>query len=809
MLSPYRVVDLSNELGLLCGQLLADLGADVVQVEPPGGSPARRQGPWWKNEPGPERSLFWWAYARNKRSVVLDPEVPADRDRIARLAAGADFFIESEPPGRLAAFGLGYEDLSALNPSLVYVSITPFGQHGPKSGWAATDLTIMAASGCAYLSGDAERPPVRCRVPQAHAHAGADAAVGALIAHAERRRSGRGQHVDVSAQQSATLGTQFRILDGPLEQTPARRVSGGAQVGPGFIKNRYSLSDGWVIVGPGFLPSTGHFMERLLDWAVELGFAEPTLPKSQQWGTFGLRMIRREIEPSAYDEVDRALTALFASRTSEEVMQAAVERRLLIAPLLRMDQIVESPQLADRGFPAGYEHPEAGPVAHPGAWARFGASPLRMEHPAPRLDQHAALLGDEPPRRPVFAPREAPSSPAAPLAGLRILDLFWVLAGPGATRMLADYGATVVRVESNDHLDTLRVIPPYHFSNPHPECSGGFQSANANKLGISVDLATEEGMEIARDLVRWADVVTESFAPGVAAGYGLSYEKLREIKPDLVMVSSCLMGQTGPWRTFTGFGNLAATVTGFQQLASWPDAPPSGPYGAYTDFIALRYNALAILAALEHRERTGEGQYIDQAQAEAALHFLAPAFLDYTVNGRVLGAAGNLDEELFPHGVFPAAGDDRWVAIAVRDDGDWRALCETIGRPDLEPRREERDEVEEAIRAWTHGLAPAEIEAALQARGVPVHETLDTPGLYACPQLAARDHFLEIAHAIFPTSTVESTRLRLSRSPARKPDRSLSVGRDNREVLERLLGYPADRVERLLASPTLRGRGAG
>ncbi|MFP6606018.1 MAG: CoA transferase, partial [Myxococcota bacterium] len=250
MLSPYRVLDLTNEHGLLCGQLLADLGADVIQVEPPGGSSARRVGPWWKDERGLERSLFWWAYTRNKRGIVLDLEAEADVAQLRELAAGADFFIESQTPGRLAELGLGYDDLAAINPGLVYVSISPFGQQGPKAGWQATDLTVMAASGCAYLSGDAERPPIRVRVPQAHAHAGADAAVAALIAHAERRRSGRGQHVDISAQQSATLATMFRILDAPLEQAPAQRVSGGVQVGKVFIKTRYPLADGWVILGP-------------------------------------------------------------------------------------------------------------------------------------------------------------------------------------------------------------------------------------------------------------------------------------------------------------------------------------------------------------------------------------------------------------------------------------------------------------------------------------------------------------------------------------------------------------------------------
>jgi len=803
VLSATRAIDLTNESGLLCGQLLADLGADVIQVEPPGGSSARRVGPWWKDERGVERSLFWWAYARNKRSCVLDVEAEEDRARLRELAAGADFFIESEPPGRLAGLGLGYEDLRELNPALVYVSISPFGQQGPKAGWAATDLTVMAASGCAYLSGDAEHPPVRLRVPQAHAHAGADAAVGAMIALAERRRSGHGQHVDVSAQQSATLATMFRILDAPLEQTPAQRISGGVQLGRAFIPSRYPLKDGWVVLGPGYLPSTGHFMRRLLGWALELGHGDPAWLE-EEWGSYGLRMLAQQIEPESYRPIDEALAALFASRTTEEVMRAAVERRLLLAPLLGIDEITDSEQLASRDFAQRVACPGAGEVRFPGAWAKFGATPLRTRRPPPTLGEHTGeVLSGASARAAGLRPAGEPV-PGRPLEGVKILDLFWVLAGPGATRMLADYGATVVRVESSAHLDTLRVIPPYHYSNPHPECSGCFQSANANKLGISLDLARPEAREVVLDLVRWADVVTESFAPGVLEGYGLGWDRLREHNPGLVMISSCLMGQTGPWRTFTGFGNLAATVTGFQQLASWPGSPPSGPFGAYTDFIAVRYNALAILAALEHRARTGEGQYIDQSQAEAALHFLAPAVLDYTVNGRVQGPAGNADEDLSPHGMYPAQGDDCWVAIAVRDERDWRALCDAIGRPDLLARRAERARVDEAIADWTRTLEASAVERALQARGVPVHEALKTPALFEDPQLQLRGHFIEIAHDIFPTTTVESTRLLLSRSKPKVPERALCVGRDNREVLEQLLGYPPERVAALLQSEVMR-----
>jgi benzylsuccinate CoA-transferase BbsF subunit len=348
------------------------------------------------------------------------------------------------------------------------------------------------------------------------------------------------------------------------------------------------------------------------------------------------------------------------------------------------------------------------------------------------------------------------------------------------------------------------VIPPYRYANPHPEGAGAFQCANANKLGITLDLHSEEGREIALDLVRKCDVVTESFAPGVIERYGLGWETLREVKPDLVMISSCLLGQSGPWRDLTGFGNLAAAVTGFQQLACWPGSPPAGPYAAYTDFIGVRYNALAILAALEYRNRTGQGQYIDMAQGEAALHFLAPAFLDYAAHRRVPGPSGNSDRELHPHGTFACAGEDAWVAIAVRDERDFAALCEVIGRADLVARRAEREMIDEAVSAWTRERTPGEVEAALQARGVPAHAVVDMPGLFACPQLQHRGHFVEIPHEIFGTTTIESTRLRLSRSRPRVPESSLSFGRDNRAVLESILGYSPERIADLEARGVLR-----
>ena len=403
-------------------------------------------------------------------------------------------------------------------------------------------------------------------------------------------------------------------------------------------------------------------------------------------------------------------------------------------------------------------------------------------------------------------------SDALPLAGVKVVDLFWVLAGPGATRMLADYGARVVHVESALHIDTLRTIGPYHNGVPDPNASGPFITTNAGKLCLTLDLGREDAREVLRDLVRWADVVTESFSPPAKASLDLEYEALRELNPGLIMISSCLMGQTGPLRDFAGFGQLSSSMAGFHDLTGWPDRPPAGPFGAYTDYIAVRYNAVAILAALEYRERTGEGQYIDMSQLEAALHFLGPAFLDYTVNGRVQRGAGNTDLDMCPHAVYPAAGEDRWVAIAARDAAEWRSLCGAIGRADLaddpelassEGRRARADAIDAAVTAWTETRDAHEIERTLQAVRVPASAVLDMEELHACPQLALRQHFVEIPHPTHETTTIEASRFRLSRTPAGIPDGSPTLGAQNREVLEGILRYDAERIAALESSGAL------
>ncbi|HYK63842.1 MAG TPA: CoA transferase [Patescibacteria group bacterium] len=399
-----------------------------------------------------------------------------------------------------------------------------------------------------------------------------------------------------------------------------------------------------------------------------------------------------------------------------------------------------------------------------------------------------------------------------PLKDVKICDFMWVMAGPASTRILADYGATVVRIESPTRVDTARTLSPYLGDKLGPDTSGLFANCNAGKLGISLDLANPASREVVHDLVRWADVVTESFSPKAMRAWGFDYESLRRVKPDLIMLSSCLMGQTGPLAKIAGFGNMAAAIVGFHNLTGWPDRAPAGVFGAYTDYVSPRFTAMAILAALDYRRRTGEGQYIDQSQAECSIHFLGPAILDYTANGRVDGRVGNLDPAFAPHGVYPAAGDDEWVAIVCRNDDDWRNLCAAMENETLAHdsryasaagRLEHRDAIDSTIAQWTRRFERTSIESRLQARGVPAHSVQNSSDAYRDPQLAHRGHFVALDHPSLGKFTVEGPRAKLSRTPAAVRHTAPSLGRDNQYVLETILGYDETRISEVVASGAL------
>ena len=388
MLSPYRVLDLTNERGLLCGQILGDLGGDVIQLEPPGGSPARGVGPFYGGEAHPDRSLFWWAYNRNKRAVTLDLDCARGRELFLRLARSADFLIESDEPGALAARGLGYDDLAAVNPGLIYVSITPFGQEGPKAHYAATDLTVWAAGGPLALAGDYDRPPVRVSVPQAFLHGSADAAVGALVALFARHATGRGQHVDISVQHSVTQATFGATLYKPLGLEQGHRVSGGIKYGPLTMRWVYPAQDGYVAVSLLFGSAVGPMTHRLMTYICEKGLCDEAT-RDKDWNGYYELVFSGQEPVEEFERVKQVVESFTRTRTKAELLRAALERGLLIAPIVTVDEVAASEQLAARGYWRDVEHAELGArVRYPGPFVQFSETPIVYRLRPPCVGEH-------------------------------------------------------------------------------------------------------------------------------------------------------------------------------------------------------------------------------------------------------------------------------------------------------------------------------------------------------------------------------------------------------------------------------------
>ncbi|MGI9614738.1 MAG: CaiB/BaiF CoA transferase family protein [Acidimicrobiales bacterium] len=819
MLANYRVLDLTDERGHLAGLMLAQMGAEVILVEPPAGSPARLLGPFAGDIEDPDRSFQHWCYNRGKSSVVLDLDSPDGQAALVDLARGADILIQSADPGVMAGRGLGYQALADVNPALIYVSISAFGSDGPKAQWQATDLTLQAASGNMAITGDTDRAPLRAggTLPQAFHNAASEAAGAALIALFERQRtSGLGQHVDVSAQQSMSQCAQSMPLAAPLNATTTSRIAGGANLQGIPIQLMWPCKDGFASVTLLFGAGFNAFTQSLMDWVHEEGFCDEAT-RTKDWVNYAVMLLDGQEPLEEYERVKQVLTDFFATKTKAELLDAAMTRRVLITPVWTTEEVTNSEQLAFRQYWEDVDHGDAGVHGQPGPFAKFSATPLVDLAAAPRLgadtDRVLAELAasrstDGTGRSPAVPVQEPNPSTDLPLAGVKVLDFMWAMAGPAASRVLADYGAEVIRIESVNKLDVARTLQPFRDDVADPEYSGLWNNMNAGKSGLALDMSKPGAIEVIWDLIDWADVVLESFSPKAMKNWGLDYEHLAARKPGIIMASSCLMGQTGPLALLAGFGTMAAAISGFFNPVGWPDRAPAGPFGAYTDYTSPRWLVAAVVGALEHHRETGEGQNIDLSQAEAALHLLGPALLEYSVNGRGWERAANRDRVFAPHGVYPTAGDDSWIAIACDTDQAWEALADEAGRADLASliageRHARHDELDELIGEWTATHTGDELTAILQRRGVPAHTVQNSPELTADPQMAHRQHFVEVPHGKQETTVVEGTRFVLSRTPAQFRSGGPTLGEHAYEVLTENLGYDADRIGELAAEELL------
>lgn len=802
MLSPYRILDLSDERGMFAGALLAQLGAEVVLVEPPEGSPSRARPPFIDDQPSLEGSLWHLGFNRGKESIVVDWRTTAGLEELHQLAAEADAVVLSGGPADHDRRGLPQPaELLKDHPHLIIANISGFGLTGPKADWADGDLVCGAAGFQQSVTGDPDRPPLRTSVPQVFLHASADAAVGILVALAERERSGQGQIVDLSAQESWIWAGFYLAYSAPWDAPVSQRH--GAAPKTGALRTRFDFPalDGYVTITLMLGAAVGPFTNRLVEWMAENGMC-PSDVADTDWATFDPFG-----EPDRLDRLNEAVGVFTATKTRSDLMAGARERRLLLAPVLTVDDVLAADQYSFRNVWRSLDLEDGRSVSTPGPLALTSPDPIPDPKPAPKLGQHDALSPRAPFRSRPSGQDAPPETASGPLTGLRVLDLTTSYAGPLVGRTLAAFGATVVKVESQQRPDLARTAPP--FLGDGFECSAPYANTNPAKLSIALDLSREGSRPVLNDLAEWCDVLVDAYAPGALSRMGLDPETLNRLNPSLVVLQTTMLGQTGPMSDVPGYGNMATALTGFFATTGWPDRGPVGPVGAYTDMISPRLALTVVLAALDQRRRTGKGMNIDLGQGEACLQLLTLGFLDRQVNGRSCEARGNSDHFTAPHAVYPSAGNDRWVAIACTDDTQWQRLADEIGRQDLRglgnaERLSRGSEIDEAISQWTLSIEAEEAQARLQKVGVAAHQVQNSPECAVDPQLAARGGWMVPAsHEVMGTVLVGASPIRLSRTPAQLATAGPTLGQHTFEVLTDLLGYDSDRIAGLAAAEVL------
>ncbi len=835
-LSPYRVLDLTEGGMNWCGKVLADLGADVIKIEPTGGSPTRNRGPFYNNEPHPERSLFWYAYCLNKRGITLDLESEEGQRLFKKLAATADFVLESFAPGYMDGLGLGYESLSRVSPGLIMASMTPFGQTGPYAHYKATDMIAWSMGGMQYASGDEDRPPVRISFPQAEFHAGAQAAAGAMAALWHRQMNGgEGQHVDVSIQ-VAVIWTLMNISTMPqlhktnMERAGAFRRRPRVHGPPLKLRVVHPCKDGFItamIIGGGRGIAS---MVPLIRWMEEDGVA-PDFMQGRDWTTWDMdELIARgdvgaeEIQ-TVHDEIDKFIL----TKTKAELYDRALRDRFLLAPCNTAQDIAEDPQLQAREFWPEVYHPELDdPVTYLGPYIKLGESPINARRRAPLIGEHndevlgGLDLGDkQAPKASQGTVNDASRSKSMPFEGVKVLDFTWIGVGPVTIKYLGDHGADVIHVESVSRPDGLRSAPPFKDGQSGINRSQFPANFNTSKYGLGLNMAKPEAVElIKRVIAEWQpDIISESFTPKAMRNWGLDYESVKKIKPDIIYFSTCQQGQTGPRAMYPGYGQLASSLAGYYQITGWPEREPVTPYGAYSDFVNPPNGFAAIVAALEYRRRTGKGQHLDLSQYEGAMHYKAPVIMDYLVNGRITIRNGNRDEVYVPHGVYPCKDEVRaltgpgesWCAIAVTTDEEWEALCDAMGSPawtqearfaTFANRKENEDELDSLLGEWTAQYQAHEVMRLLQKAGVPAGAVQSQADLWEDPQLKHRDHFQWLNHTECGPMPYDGLQFLLSKTPGKLRPQAL-IGEHNELILKEFISLTDDEIGNLVASEVL------
>jgi benzylsuccinate CoA-transferase BbsF subunit len=796
-LQGIRAIELGQGVSApFCAKLFADYGADVVKVEIPGsGDVTRHWGPFPGDDPDPEKSGLFFFLNTNKRGVALDPGRPEGREALLELLAGADVFIENNAPQQMRDWGLDYASLAALNPELVMISITPFGQTGPYADWKGCDLNAfhLSAAGHRYCGRPGE-PPLEHGTFSADFFGAYVAATWGLAALHGREQTG-GQHIDVSCAEviaAIFVGCQnigAYAQDGVFESRTGVGMPLGA---PATI---LPCKDGYVWM-MALEPGQWNGLCKVMgdpDWAKAEIFqdmfaraqnADVIYPLIQEWN---------------------------AQHTKQEIMDLCQANACPTTALFTVAEAADHPHLSERGYLTRVEHPRMGSVRVLGAPVRLPDSPGGPRRPAPLLGEHdAEVLGA--PREASGAGRARPA-PALPLAGIRVANFGWGWLGPVAGQTLSFLGAEVYKIESRVRVDINRTLPPFGGGVRDPDRSLQNHAGWAGNGSVTLDLKKPEAQELARQLVARCDVVTENFGPGVMAKLHLGYEELRAVRPDLVMASMPAAGLFGPLKDIRTYGMSLSSITGLDSLTGYFGGPPIPVENAFADPLGAVIGALGVILALHHRDRTGRGQHVDYSQQEGVMQLVAPAFMDYVLNGRVAGPIGNRHPlgAAAPHGVFPCAGDDRWIALAVFGDEEWRRLLTAMGDPEwarapelaeTAGRVRSIDALHERVAAWTREFDDRELVQRLQRQGLAATPVFNVADLLNDPHFAARRTFIQVTHPLGFEETIYGVYAKTSGAqPEVKP--GPMMGQDNDTVFRELLGIPEERYRRLVEAKVI------
>ena len=801
-LEGIRVLDLADRSAALAGRVLADLGAEVILVEPPAGNRLRHLEPTLEGVDRVEASFSHQYFSANKRSVVLD--VADDPAGFLSLAATADVIIDTERPGELDRIGLGHNALRAAKPGLIQCSVTPFGLYGEWNDRLATDLVAGAAGGLVWLSGEPRGVPVQGGADVSFAMAGLIAASAISIALHQRGNSGQGAgcHIDVSLQEAAAAAAMQTAT--PSNWTWFDRIPRR----PGLSAALKCADGGYV----GHMIRPDRF-DKFLAWADREGIDHGMTP--DDW-----RLSRLDA-PRKGNPVAETTLALAAKLSRDEFFAGALQADLICLPVLTFDDHEHIDQYQINEQFLAVEHRalgrELGFVRSP---IDGMAEPVEIR-PAPTLGADQTLLEDA---RAASSAQAIEASavgsagsppPEMALAGLRVVDFGWVLAAPIGTRLLASFGAEVIRIESTKKPDSMRSqIGPDGV--PDPDLGGLFNVVNAGKKSFAVDLTTAAGIALVKELIATADVVVNNFRPGAMDRMGFGFDELTRLKSDIISLNLPGAHRHGPWAVRPSMGNILMAASGFNMLTGFDGERPRGIGIAYPDFTGPHLLVASILAALRERDQDGTGQEIHLTQLTGMIGLLGAEWMHFKATGVQPPRRANRDPNLCPHGVFPTLAsehsDDEWVAIAVDGDDQFASLCELLGQPGLvddkrfashTARKANEDALDELVSSWTRGQDKWQLSDNLQAAGVaaaPVEHLAET--YERDPQL--RNHYQTVQQPSRPEVDIPINReaaqwvgheLRLTRAP--------SVGEHNRYVVCDVLGRSDEDFVQLLVDDIL------